>query len=400
MFGIFNSKKKYELSLVFDIRSSSVGGALIQAEETGVPKIIFSVREPIAEGEDVFNIDKFLFSMTQALDMVASRIWKSGLGVPKKIFCVLSSPWHVSQRRIISLKKDKPFVFSLKLADDLIKKEVLAFQETHLAQYAKTQQAVRLIELHNVKTKLNGYATHNLLDQKVEEVEMTLFISMSPEQVLSNIEDVIRKYFHFENIKYSSFTMSSFAVVHNLFINKANFLLIDVGGEVTDISMVKKNVLRESISFPMGRHFIIRELASLLSCSMSHAESYLSLYHLGHADTKTQKKLKPMIDKLQAEWLKNFQESLANLSKDISVPYTIYLSADEDFLQFFGEIIKAEQFNQYTLTESKFQIAYLNSETLHGVADFGKDTIRDPFLVIDSAYINHFLVYPAQAGQI
>ena len=53
-------KKKDELILVFNIGSSSVGGALFEAQSSGIPKIIFSVREPIVLEEKV-NIDNFLY---------------------------------------------------------------------------------------------------------------------------------------------------------------------------------------------------------------------------------------------------------------------------------------------------------------------------------------------------
>ena len=400
MFGILNSKNAGELALVFDVRSSSVGGALVRLHKRGVPSIVLSLRESIMNGGGSADVDKFLFSTSKALDAVASKIFKAGLGAPTKIFCILSSPWHISQTRIINLKKDKPFSFSLALADDLIKKEVLAFKEEHLAPHKKTKHELKIIELQNLKTMLNGYETYNPLDQKVEEVEMTLLISMSPEQVLSSIENVIKKYFHHETIKFASHTLAYFSVIRNLFMKQENFILIDVGGEVTELTMIKKNVLCESGSFPIGHLSITRGLASFISSTEGEATSYLTLLNHGHAEVLTEKKLKPIIDQLKMEWLKNFQESLANLSKDISVPYTIYLSVHKDFMNFFAEAIKAEQFNQYTLTESKFEVILLNPETLHGLVLFEKDMVREPYLMIDSAYINHFLIYPAKAGHI
>ena len=220
---------------------------------------------------------------------------------------------------------------------------------------------------------------------------MIIFISMSPEQVLSSIEGIIKKHFHYKSIKFSSFAMSSFAVVHNMYMDQENFLLVDVGGEVTDISMIKKGVLRESISFPSGYHFIIRETASALSCTLSEAESFISLLKDGHAEKATEEKLAPIIDKLKMEWLEKFQESLANLSKDISIPSDIYLSADTNFMNFFSKIIENEQFNQYTLTESKFKVVFLDARVFHGLAEFKDNIIRDSFLIIDSVYINRFL---------
>ena len=399
MFDIFKSNEKKELTLVFDIRSSSVGVSILSAQKTGVPKLLFSIREPVTQDETV-SVDKFLISTMKSLDIVAEKAFKSGVGAPKNIYCVLASPWYVSQTRIINLKKETPFIFSQALADELIKKEMEKFKEEHLEKYIKANQEIRVIELKNVKTVLNGYETHNPINQKVQEAEITLFVSMCPDQVLKNMEEVIMKYFHQKVIKFSSFTFASFAVVHSLFKEQPNFLLIDIGGEVTDISMIKRGVFSESISFPMGRHFMVRGVARDMSCSDQEASSYISLLNAGHADPVTEKKLTDIVNKLKIEWLKNFQESLANLSRDISVPYTIYLSADLDFLHFFGQVIESEQFNQYTLTESKFKIIFLDTVTLHGVVEFEKDISRDSFMMLDASYVNHFLIYGDKSGKI
>ncbi len=399
MFGIFGQKEKQDLVLVFDVRSSSVGASLFKAQKSGVPKILMSVREPVLQSETV-NVDKFLFSTIKALDVVAGQAFKAGFGVPKNIYCVLASPWYISETRIITLKKDKPFLFTLAMADELIKKETETFKAEHLEKYVKAKQEIRVVELKTIKTILNGYETKNPINQSVQDVEMTLFLSMTPEQVLTSFEEVINKYFHHKVIKFSSFTMASFAVMHNLFSDQPNFLLIDIGGEVTDISMIKRNVFTESISFPLGRHFIVRGICEAVSCTPAEAESYIALINAGHADEATLKKLGTIVDQLKTEWLKSFQESLANLSHDISVPYTIYLSADADFTTFFGKIIEAEQFNQYTLTESKFNIIFMDAETLHGSVEFEKDSARDPFVMIDAAYVNHFLIYGDTPGKV
>ena len=188
--------------------------------------------------------------------------------------------------------------------------------------------------------------------------------------------------------------MASFAVMQNVFIDQPNFLLIDVGGELTDLSMVKKKAFSESISFPLGHYYIVRGVSSALSCTRSEAGSYVALLDAGHADPSTENKLTPIINTLKMEWLKMFQESLANLSRDISIPYTIYLSAEPDFINFFRQVIESEQFNQYTLTESKFKIISLDTEILHGIVEFEKETFRDPFAMVGASYINNFLIYP------
>jgi len=389
--GIFpGSKGKDELVLVFNIESSSVGGALFWAQGSGIPKIIFSVQELIAV-EDKIDIDRFLFLTLQSLEIVVKKIYKVGLGAPARIFCVLSSPWYVSQTRIINLKKNAPFIFTAKLADSLVQKEINLFEEEYLAKYINVGNSVRAIEIKNIKTILNGYETSKPLNQKARELEMVLFISLSGEQVLKNIEEAITRHYRFKQIQFSSFALASFTALRDMYSQQENFLLVDIGGEVTDIYMVKKNILHSSVSFPLGCNLLTRGIASSLGCTLDEADSLFSLFKDGHAEETLAKKLAPIISQLKTEWLKKFQESLSNLSNDISIPATIYMATDKDLADFFSETIKTEQFNQYTLTESKFKVVFLSTELLHGLAVFEENVIREPFLIIDSIYINRFL---------
>jgi hypothetical protein len=392
------AKDKNKLMLVFDIGSSNVSGALFWAQESGTPKIIFSATEAIKLEEKV-DTDRFLLLTTQALGVVVNKIYKSGMGIPEEFFCVLSSPWHVSQTRIISLKKNTPFIFTAKLAEDLIKKEIGFFEEAHSSKTINIDAPNRTIELKNIKTILNGYETSDPLNKKIKELEMIVFISMGEEKVLKNIEDTIRKCFHFNQIRFSSFVLSSFTVVRDMHIQKENFLLLDIGGEVTSISMVKKNILKESITFPLGSNFLTRGVASDLGCSLNEAGSLISLLKDGHAEDRAVEKLSVSIEQLRKNWLKSFQESLANLSNDISIPATIYMTTAKNLSDFFCQTIKAEQFNQYTLTESKFEINFLDTPIFHGLAVFEDGVTREPNLIIDSIYINRFLIYSAMAGR-
>ena len=389
---IFSKKKEKEkLILVFDIGSSSVGGVLFVAQKSGVPKIVFAIREPITLEKNI-NIDRFLSLTIKSLDIVASKIYTAGVGVPAEIFCVLSSPWHVSQTRVIKLEKNTPFIFTSKLADSLIQKEIALFEEEHSTKYLHTGNPVRSIEFKNIKTMLNGYETPNPLNQKAKELEMTIFISISPKQILNKIEKIIERYFYCKQIKFSSFTLASFIIVRDMYINQENFLLIDIGGEVTDVSMVKKNILHGSISFPLGYNFIIRGIASASHSSLNEAKSFISLFKNEHAIESVTKKLSLIVSKLKTEWLQKFQESLANLSNDISIPSTIYMAVDKNLADFFYQTIETEQLNQYTLTESKFKVIFLDLDVFYGKVIFEKNIIRDPFLIIDSIYINRFLI--------
>ncbi len=389
--GIFSkSKDEEELAIVFDVGSSSIGGALFYLNKSKVPKIIFSFREDI-KLEAEFDFDNFLSASIKTLGDVAGKMCMTGLGTPKKFFCILASPWYASQTRVVRVEKNTPFIFTTKLADELTQKEIDLFKEEHLSKYNQEGSKAVPIEFKNMKTVLNGYATESPINQKAKELEMTMFFSISSEQFLKRVEDTIDQHFHRKDVKFSSFALVSFAVARDLFFEQENFLLVDIGGEITDISMVKKDILSNSISFPKGVNFMIRGIANIMKCSLPEARSLLSLYKDGHAEALTEQKLAPMIDSLKNEWLGEFQNSLANLSNDISIPANIFITIDKDFATFFSDIIKTEQFSQYTLTESKFNVVFLGAEKLHGSAIITNDTDRDPFVIMDAVYINKFI---------
>ena len=386
---VFSSKKKKsELVMVLDVGSSSVGGALFETNAGGAPNIL-SIREPIVL-EDKSDFDRFLSLTVKALDSVVDKISKAGFGAPHRVFCVLSSPWYASQTRVITSEKAEPFLFTKKLADVVIADEVNIFDKEYLAKYAHPADKVRTLELKTIKTTLNGYETSNPYNQKTKQFQINIFVSVSPEQVLVKIEEAINKSFHLLEIKFSSFVMASYVVARDVFAHQENFLLIDIGGEVTDTSMVKGNVLRESISFPAGSNFMIRGVAAGMKCTLEEARSLLFLYKDGHAVGEVQKNLKPIVAGLKQGWLQMFQESLANLSNDISIPSRIFLAIDKEFYDFFTDVIKTEQFNQYTLTDSKFEVSHLGTEALNGITTFRAEIPRDPFMILETIYINRF----------
>jgi hypothetical protein len=389
--GLFSSSKgSGKLAIVFDIGSSSVGAALFRMEDSKVPKIIFSTREYVTLDQQA-DFSTLLNLTLKALEVVSHKVTAAGLGTPEKIFCTLSSLWYVSQTRHIVFKKNAEFVFTDKLADGLIAKEISIFEAEHRAQNQDGQNKMRPIEVKTIRTSLNGYETFNPINQKAKELEITLFLSMAPEAVIKKFEDRIGKFFNSRKIIFSSFVATSFTVVRDMFVSQSNFLLFDISGEITDISMVKDNILRESISFPMGRNFMLRGVAQILGCSLGESKSLISLYNDGHAGDDARAKLDPALAKLKGEWLKKFQESLAVISNDISIPATIFITVSKEFAQFFSEIIANEQFNQYALTDSKFTIIFLDTKVLHQVAAFEDNVARDPFLILDTVYINRFL---------
>ncbi len=387
--SLFSSKKKKDIVALFDIGTSSVGGALIVKDNKNIPTIIFSVREPIKITEN-FDFDRFFSYTMQSIQKVAHKINLSGLGVPNKIYCTLSSPWYASQTRSIKLEKNTNFIFNSKLASDLNKKEFSLFEQENIKQNNDIISGAHIIETKNMSVSLNGYRVQKPLGMKAKKVEMSLFLSMVEKNIITKIEESIGRYLHFKNIKFSSFIFSSFTTLRDVFPKEEDFIFMDIGGEITEIGMVKKDILLESVSFPYGKNFILRSLSKKIGHDIDHTKSLFNLYLQGHLEKKNSEKIKKELDILSLEWLKQLGISLNALSSHILLPHTVFLLVEQDMISFFGDIIKKEESNQYTKTISKFKIIPIDTKILHGQVIFEKETKRDVPIITQSIYINRY----------
>ncbi|QQR50139.1 hypothetical protein IPF86_03610 [Candidatus Nomurabacteria bacterium] len=391
--GFFSSSSgRGNRVLILDIRSSSVGGALVEYKEPShgqgktLPSIIYTTRKDLIFQEDL-NFEIFLEMMLKSLEEVVVDVLHAKLGAPSAIYCVLASPWYASQTRVVTLAKNTPFIFTKKFAQELIDKEIALFQSEQVTKYQELGQAVRTIEEQTIEVALNGYSVKDPIGKQARELSMTLFLSFSPEVVIKAIENSIHKHFHNRHIAYYTFAFASFITLRDLFMNEDTFLLVDVGGEITDISIVKNDLLLQSVSFPFGKNFLLRKISKALGKSGGEA---LSLYRM-YADMKLEKntidQLAKILAEARVEWLTQFQHSLEDISKEFTLPDTIFMTADRDTVSWFVDTLHAEEFHQYTSTKSTFKIVTLTPQLVSEYIHFGSDMPRDLAIMLETIFL-------------
>ena len=346
---------------------------------------VVSIKNPITEDHNL-NLQKFTMAMEKSLRKTLRDIEKAKLGSPTRIVCFLSSPWYTSQNRTISFSKNVPFILNQKVIDELTAREIKLFEIDHLQKYENELLKPRIIESKITQIMLQGYKVENPIGKKVEQIEMSLFLSMSPGKILESIEKEVFKIFHLPKIEFASFIFSSYAITRDLFIDKENFLLIDIGGEITDIAIIKNNVLLESISFPMGSNFLLRRIAEGLNKSVEESKSLLNMCLDDQLNEVEKEKVSKPLHTAKQEWLSMFQQSLGSVATDLLIPENIYLITDKPLTSCFIETITREEFSQYALAEKKFEITSLNEQILHNFCDFETDVSRDRFIIMETIF--------------
>jgi len=348
------TEEKNELIALFDIGSASVSGALVlMPSEGGKPTFLASHYFPILFEKDL-EPAQFEKRMFQALKEVGQKI---AVAKPRQAYCFLASPWSAHQTRIINFKTETPLV-SRQEIKKLVNQELSKFHADYKKKFPKSQI---------IESKIQS-----LLARKKEsplEKTLALFLSVSQENIVEEAEEIIKKTLKVPNVYFNSFLLAQFVVVRNFF-NVSNFILVDVGGEVTEVAKASEEILTESLSFPAGKNTLKRLLADVFGIN---AETLLSLYLADRLDETSRQS----VEKLLAIEKKHWQEHFAAALRDLrAANEPIFLTADNDIAPWFTEAIS-------TLTKEPIRCIFLEAKSLTPFCKFSHDVKPDPFLIIE-----------------
>ena len=398
--SLFSSRKnKKEVVLILDIGSGSVAGSFVEFSADQNPKILYVKRVPI-KFSLLLSGTRFKKKMLGALLLLMENLNNEGLGYVKgysknhikKVYCSLASPWFVSQTKSVRIKKNKPFVITEQFISDFLKKEEEDFEDSNLSKYeSNTKQRSEIIERKLVGIKLNGYNTKNPLGKKASEARLSLFLSMSQKSILDSIEDIVSKHFYIENINFHSFTLASFSAIRDMYEAVPSFLLLDITGEVTDVSLIKSGNILRTMSYPVGKNSLIREITKKLKTTPEEATSSLRLLLTDTLSAQKKKTLTSILESPKNVWSKEFQKAIVNIAEGTSVPTTVFFTADDDVASWYGRLINSEEFVQLSMTDSPFIVSFINPLSLDSHVSFRTKAEKDTFIAVESIFFNRLL---------
>jgi len=388
MAPLFKSKQKERLVAVFDIGSGSVGGALVKipAEDLKNPIIVFSTRNEIVFHKEL-DFNTLLDDTNEALNKTAEELYQSNSGAPDEIFCVLSSPWYVSESRMIKIEKSVPFVLHKHYADELVKKEIDSLLVFYNKKFSKSNSEPELIEYQVLSVFLNGYQVDDPINKKAKRVEMNIMASLSPKICISKIKETLLKTFHRRKVTFSSFTNLAFIGIQKKYINLNSYVLVDIGGEITDVNVISNGVLSHTISFPFGRRTFFRFLSNKLGKDISEIRPLFAMYMSDVLEKEEKEKMRLVLDSITQTWGEAFLESVKSLpQKTSTLPSTLFLITSVDILKWFSDSICNEEYINSVMTQKKCNVIGLETTSFNDICDLESSSC-DPFLMIEAIAI-------------
>ncbi|PIQ68586.1 MAG: hypothetical protein COV91_03235 [Candidatus Taylorbacteria bacterium CG11_big_fil_rev_8_21_14_0_20_46_11] len=380
-----------EILIILDIGSGSVGGAIVLSSHHKPPTILYSTRSEILFRHEVQG-SRLLSLMLRALSEVMLAITHEGFeksGLTNKrspiseVFVSLSAPWTISKTTFLHFKNAKP----TRITESVF--------ETLLEEAGKTQDQSKLpkgsveIEKKLVQSILNGYETDTPFGKEAREAEFTVLSSFSLPKITEKISDIVTHLLHVKHLSFHSFSLLSFATIRDIFPTQDAFIFMDVSGEQTEVSVVKKNVLVETITFPYGKNQLIRMLSTDAQTPSGSAESFIRLYHDKKGKGKLYDRAVEVCSAFKSDWLTHFLKSLATFSEELFLPRTLYLTADTVILPLIKDAIAEGDFTKFTLASVPFETTIINENLLTPYVHVNPSLVVDPFLILEAIFASH-----------
>jgi cell division ATPase FtsA len=328
----FKQKKNGEVTLVIDIGSSSVGAALVLISKEVVPKIFFSTRLHIAL-QNESEKSRSLTAVTTALESVIKTV-AAEHSVIHKTHIFFSSPWYFSETKIIKNEYDSPTLITHHTIDQITKESERKFVEN-------SKSSGEIVEHRIIRTRLNGYDTSNPYNKKAKKVEVTFFASMVAKDVLESVRRIIAKHFRVHRDDVSSFALAAFNSISGILPSERDYLIVDIRGDVTDVSLITDGALIKSVSFPQGKNNLIQNVANNSGQSQSAALSLIKVAFHNDSDPGVKIDVQKNAEKFKQVWLELYAKTLQEITgggADVILPQTIFLMADSDIDMFFENI--------------------------------------------------------------
>ncbi|MFA6158853.1 MAG: hypothetical protein WC763_04525 [Candidatus Paceibacterota bacterium] len=390
-------KPRVELGVVFDIGSSSVGAALALFEK-GIPsRVVYDVREPISLQEKP-EPGRFFDDMLSALGRVNAIVLKDGLATLsaadrsslsiRHVAYIFSSPWSVSQTKTVTINKYDAFTFTRAMVNEIIEDSEKIFAKSIREDgLSDLPGGLSIIEKRVIHIALNGYQVPEPYGKKTRRADMSFFMSFAPKAVIDRISEVSMSTFHPRDTKIFSAPLVAFSVIRDSFHNTDDFVFLDVGGEISEVSVIKGGLILETISFPTGFRSLVRSVAADFFVTYTEAESLINLDASGHGDDSVRERLVPAVDRAAQAWSDAFHKALSGLSTRMSMPRELFASADSDLVRFLVGAIKDERVSQFGVAEVPFFVTLLSPDKLKDLVVFAPTAQKDMSIALAVGFI-------------
>lgn len=301
-----------------------------------------------------------------------------------KIYVILSAPYYLSHTANIKYSDPNPFTITPDLVADLVRshKESIDLDKHPDIEVGKNPEIIaeRIIDI-----KVNGYHAVNPYGKKGKSIDVSVFKTEVDPKLVSSIESEVRKHFS-APIYFEPLSLAVYIALRNSVNFNPSFLFIVVGNEVTEISLVRNNSLLETVSFPFGKHSLVRHLSRDLKVPETMVLDALMLYNRESFHDAEKKKIESALGRGAEQWFTFFERAIVSLSEQSTVPPTAYVVADLGVQNVFKSFIEVDRFANQSFTPAGFSVNVVDTEKAKSLIEFKERASCDVILCLEGLF--------------
>ena len=385
-------KTKPLLSFVFDIRDASVSLAAVRFELDKKPEIILCQNFEL-KLTDSKNHKGYVSSMIKVLDKANVSVRKDliKIGNKEKIgthYFFIGSPWCVSQTKTIKIVKDKPFEINNKVLEQIIVGEELVVEKYLKNETSESNWEV--LEERIIQSKLNGYIVDDIFGKKVLSLSMELFISFIPYEIkykmLSYIDEKIGKNIIKQN---SSSVLSSYSFLRDLYSNKNDFIYVDLGKLITDVYVVRDDVIFGIASIPFAEESIIQTSFERTNLSRDIFMSHINIGHDKRFDLASHNNGEDLLKFGFDIWENKLRDTLSKVCTEMNIPNQMFVITNGVVSSMLIKSLLNKQKNKsFEILGSKIEISIIGEEIINNLILNAKVFSSEPYVKMDIVFLD------------
>lgn len=300
-------KKKRRVFLVLDIGTEAVKALSCQKENNGKIKVLgrsleYFEKFGVFEGKD---FDALI--MKKAIFKAIEKIHQ------KKAEILLSLPPNIFKARITKpiFIKERPKEKISRKEQSIILNQVFEKAQKRIAQkFAKDfgilENDIQWIAFKILDIKIEGYPVKNLKSYEGKELEFKILVTFLPKYYFENIEKI------FQELGWKISKIIHLAeVISAAFKNKiSDGVFIDIGGNVSQILILRNEQLTEIREINQGGEFFTQELSQTLGIDKESARILKERYSRGELSQGSTERIRELFSQEKRIWR---QENLVHL---------------------------------------------------------------------------------------
>lgn len=383
----FFSNKQEGVSIILDLSSGSVGGALVK-NFSALNGVMHSVRIPLNISNEL-SYDKLFLNLLSNAEEVVKTLVHDGhnlhLGHINSAYCFFSPPWYTSRVYHTVITRTEPVLITEPFLKDALLKEKQ--KESFFLNQTEKEflSSGKLFAIENKITEftLNGYKITNPYGKRARVIESNSYTSFSSSEIINKIENIVYKYTHIHT-KHQSFMLGLFYFIKQFFTQETEYVIFNLTGEMTDVSFVSRGNIIHTESVLFGRNTILRKISKVFDIGPDLSLSFLRLYSQGKIEKDLSLRISEILKEANEEWTSIFSNLYQNnlIIKPQKQYNRAFVVADDGVDYAFASFLVS------SFCIKKEQDAILLSENLLRKLTNFKGVSTDPFLFIEAIHTN------------